>query len=73
MEMSRMSEFSTFRATRPAGRLGGAARLSAARSTLVASDPMLGGPRRAQDRQFATSGPPIRGLGTGGSGPVLGE
>ena len=74
--MTKMVEFSTFRPTRPAGRLGLAARLSAAEPTLVASDPMLGGPRRAQgfpDRdleghRLATSGPPVRSLGTRGTG-----
>ncbi len=83
VKMTNMVEFITFRPTRPAGRLGLAARLSAAEPTLVASDPMLGAPHRAQgvpDRdlgatgpqprgyQFATSRPPVRGLGTRGTG-----
>ena len=74
--MTKMAEFSTFRPTRPACRPGGAERLSAAEPTLVASDPMLGTPRRAQgfpDRdleghRLATSGPPVRSLGTRGTG-----
>ena len=63
VKMTKMVGFSTFRPTRPAGRLG----LASHEPTLVASDPMLGGPRRAQgfpDRdlgghQFAASGPVV--------------
>ena len=72
VKMTKIAEFSTFRPTRPAGRLG----LASHEPTLVASDPMLGGPRRAQgfpDRdleghRLATSGPPVRSLGTRGTG-----
>ncbi len=83
VKISKIAEMSTFRPTRPACRPGGAARLSAAEPTLVASDPMLGAPHRTQglpDRdlgatgsrprghQFDTSRPPVRGLGTRGTG-----
>ena len=72
VKMTKIAEFSTFRPSRPAGRLG----LASHEPTLVASDPMLGGPRRAQgfpDRdlgghRLATSGPPVRSLGTRGTG-----
>ena len=61
-EISKIAEMSTFRPTRPACRPGGAARLSAAEPTLVASDPMLGAPHRAQ-------GLPDLDLGATGSRP----
>ena len=59
--MTKIVEFSTFRPTRPAGRLGLAARLSAAEPTLVAS---CSGPLVAlRASQIAISGPPARDLG----------
>ena len=72
VNMTKIAEFSTFRPTRPAGRLG----LASHEPPLVASAPLLGGPRRAQgfpDRdleghRLATSGPPVRSLGTRGTG-----
>jgi len=84
VKMSKIAKISTFRPTRPACRPGGAERLSAAEPTLVASDPMLGAPHRAQGlpdgdlgatgsrprgHQFATSGPAIRDLRSADSRP----
>ena len=72
--MTKIAEFSTFRPTRPAGRLGLAARLSAAEPTLVASDPMLGAPRRAQgfpDRDLGATGSRPRGHQFAASGPAV--
>ena len=69
-----MTESSTFRHTRPAGRLGLAARLSAAEPTLVASDPMLGAPHRAQglpDGDLGATGSRPRGHQFAASGSVV--
>ena len=69
-----MAEFSTFRPTRPACLPGGVTRLSAAEPTLVASDPMLGAPHRAQgfpDRDLGATGSRPRGHQFAASGPAV--
>ena len=74
VEIGKIAEMSTFRPTQPACRPGGAARLSAAEPTLVASDPMLGAPHRAQglpDRDLGATGSRPRGHQFAASGPVV--